>query len=141
MQQVKIKRLHDHALMPVYSTAGAAAVDLSQAWAESDNGKTTIHTGLAMEIPPGMVGLILPRSGLGAKFGFRLLNTAGVIDSDYRGEVMIKVSASVHRSAGINDGDRVAQMLFLPVFTVNLIESNELGDTSRGSGGFGHTGV
>ena len=138
---MKIKRLHESAVIPKYATPGAGAFDLVQAWAECECGKVVIHTGLSVEIPPGRIGVIVPRSGLGTKHGVRLLNTVGIIDSDYRGEVMVMVGAAGYMRAGLKDGMRVAQMAIMPVERVEFEEVDELSNTERGDGGFGHTGV
>lgn len=128
----------------VYATAGAAAVDLRLAeCARVPRGQIVqARTGLRVEIPKGMAGLILPRSGLGTK-GLVLANTVGLIDSDYRGEIYL---ALLNRNTGgppihIEEGARAAQMLFIVVPEVNLVRVNHLSETARGSGGFGSTGV
>lgn len=142
--KVNIKRLTETAIIPAYQTAGAAAVDLH---ADGDF-KIEMHpikvsTGLAIEIPPGYCGVLLPRSGQGHRDGFMLGNTAGLIDSDYRGEILVSLyrrnaAGSIHN---IYHGDRIAQMVFLPVSQAIFREVGELNETKRGDGGFGHTGV
>jgi dUTP pyrophosphatase len=98
-----------------------------------------IYTGVKVAIPPGYMGMIVPRSGLGSK-GFTLRNTIGIIDSDYRGEIILMVTNNSKTPISIRKYDRVAQLIFVPVLlpTLNLVD--ELDDTSRGEGGFGHTG-
>jgi dUTP pyrophosphatase len=98
-----------------------------------------IYTGVKVAIPPGYMGMIVPRSGLGSK-GFTLRNTVGIIDSDYRGEIILMVTNNSKSPIPINKYDRVAQLIFVPVLlpTLNLV--NTLDDTIRGEGGFGHTG-
>ncbi len=100
-----------------------------------------IHTGLCMEIPEGYAGLIYARSGLASKKGLAPANKVGVVDADYRGEIMV----ALHNHSGIEqtvaDGERVAQLVIAPFLSVNYEEANELSDTVRGSGGFGSTGT
>jgi dUTP pyrophosphatase len=98
-----------------------------------------IYTGVKVAIPTGYMGMIVPRSGLGSK-GFTLRNTVGIIDSDYRGEIILMVTNNSKSPIPINKYDRVAQLIFVPVLlpTLNLV--NTLDDTIRGEGGFGHTG-
>jgi dUTP pyrophosphatase len=98
-----------------------------------------IWTGIKIEIPEGYMGMIVPRSGLGSK-GFALRNTFGIIDSDYRGEIILMVTNNSSSPISINKYDRVAQLIFVPVLlpTLNLV--TELNITNRGEGGFGHTG-
>lgn len=145
---VKIKRLSRAAIVPRYATAGSAAFDL-HACIESRVGllageSVMIPTGLAMAIPDGYVGLIAPRSGVGAKHGIVLGNLVGVIDADYRGEIMVSLwnrnHSPGHSGYVVNPGDRIAQMVILPVAQASLLDVQELPDTERGSGGFGSTG-
>jgi dUTP pyrophosphatase len=99
-----------------------------------------IKTGIALAIPEGMVGLVCPRSGLALNHGITVLNSPGVIDSDYRGELMVILMN--HGSAGFNIsiGDRIAQLLITPVMRAVLHDGDDLSETERGSGGFGSTG-
>lgn len=141
---VKIKKLDENAKMPVYSSESAAGMDL---YAREDRPVTVrpdqtvmLHTGLAAEIPEGYVGLVFARSGLAVKKGLAPANKVGVVDSDYRGELMIALHNHSAADRVIEDGERVAQMVILPVPPVTLEEADELSDTERGGGGFGSTG-
>ena len=141
LDTVRVKKLHPDALLPEYQSAGAACFDLHTTHADdiAANGATVFHTGLAFEIPEGHVMLVFSRSGHGFKAGVRLANCVGVIDSDYRGEVMVKLTSDggeLHVSAG----DRIAQAMIVPVPRVRLEWTEQLGDTVRGHGGMGSTG-
>jgi dUTP pyrophosphatase len=98
-----------------------------------------INTGVRVAIPEGYMGMIVPRSGLGSK-GFTLRNTIGIIDSDYRGEIILMVTNTSRSPISINKYDRIAQIIFVPILLASLILVNDLNDTDRGEGGFGHTG-
>lgn len=140
--QVKIKKLHPDAKIPTYATEGSACFDLYAATAEFANilpipTNTNFTTGLSFEIPQDHVMLVFSRSGHGFKEGASLINCVGVIDSDYRGEVAVKMNKPI--AAGV--GDRIAQAMIIPVEQVNFIEVDELSETKRGQGGFGSTGV
>lgn len=147
MSTIKIKRLHPGAIIPKHATAGAACFDL-HAVCECpvsivSDCPATIRTGLAFEIPPGFVMLVFSRSGHGFKHDVRLANCVGVIDSDYRGEVYVRLSRDFTLKTPtltVNNGDRIAQAMLLPVPAVALVEVDELGETERGEGGFGSTG-
>lgn len=141
--QVKIKYLHPNAKTPTYATDGSACFDLYAAsasygdWNESPEYNDTFQTGLAFEIPENHVMLVFSRSGHGFKHGASLVNSVGVIDSDYRGEVMVKMNNPI--PAGV--GDRIAQALILPIQQVQFQVTDTLSDTSRGTNGFGSTGA
>ena len=134
--------------MPAYATEGAAAVDMRAA---IDEGTTvTIEPGQRAMIPTGMaislenanvVAILAARSGLAVKSGINLANGIGVIDSDYRGEICVGLYNSSDVPFTVNRGDRIAQLLFMPVYVANLIEAASLDETPRGAGGFGSTGV
>ena len=134
--------------MPTYATEGAAAVDMRAA---IDEGTTvTIQPGQRAMIPTGMaislenanvVAILAARSGLAIKSGINLANGIGVIDSDYRGEICVGLYNSSDVPFTVNRGDRIAQLMFMPVYTANLIEAASLDETARGAGGFGSTGV
>jgi dUTP pyrophosphatase len=139
---VKFKRLHADAKLPTYGTRGAACFDF---YALSDVGVPTfnagsVRTGLAVEIPQGHCMLIFGRSGLAMKYGLRLANSVGVIDSDYRGEVIIRLHNDSDTWQSVMAGERVAQGLIVPSPYQTLVEVDELSDTARGTGGFGSTG-
>ena len=145
--EIKIKKLHPGAVIPQYATDGAACFDLCAV--EVTYGMTWVdtckefHTGLSFEIPSGYAMLIFSRSGHGFKNDARLSNCVGVIDSDYRGEVKVKLT--VDRNAGeplrIKEGDRIAQAMVIPVPRVSFVEAKKLSETVRGAGGFGSTGA
>ena len=143
--ELTIKKLHPKAILPTYGSAGAAGADL-YALPEGDPiviapGETVmIHTGLAMAIPEGYVGLNFARSGLASKRGLAPANKVGVIDSDYRGEFMIALHNHGDRIRTVNHGDRIAQLVITPVYTPGFREVEDLSDTARGQGGFGSTG-
>jgi len=144
--KVEIKRLHSEDLpLPQYMTSGAAGVDLFAACDEEiaipAGGRVLVPTGLAVSIPEGHEGQIRPRSGLAIKHGLTLLNTPGTIDADYRGEIKLIVINLGDKEYILKRGERIAQMVFARVEQAELVEVEELGDTVRGAGGFGHTGV
>lgn len=144
MQTVRVKKLDKRAILPTYGSPSAAGADL---YALIDNeltleaGQTTlVHTGIAMEIPEGFVGLIYARSGIATKRGLAPANKVGVIDSDYRGEIMVALHNHSDKPQSITDGERIAQLVIAPYLTANFVESERLEDTLRGDGGFGSTG-
>lgn len=138
---VKFKKLVEEAVTPSYSKPGDAGMDLTatgMGWDEKGN--VVYYTGLALEIPQGYVGLIFPRSSNSKKDLF-LTNHVGVIDSGYRGEIMVKFRRTVPFKADIYEvGDRVAQLMIIPYPEVQFEEVEELSNTERGSGGYGSTG-
>ena len=141
---VKIKKLRDNAIVPTYGTEFAAGADLYAAIDEAvtiEPGETKlIPTGFAFEIPAGYAGFVYARSGLASKRGLAPANKVGVIDSDYRGEVMTALHNHGKYSQSVEPGERIAQMVIAPYITANFILSDELDDTVRGAGGFGSTG-
>jgi dUTP pyrophosphatase len=139
---VKIKKLHENAVIPVYSKPGDAGLDLVATSIDDDSYNNIIYgTGLAIEIPEGHVGLLYPRSS-NSKTDLYLTNHVGVIDSGYRGEIMFKFRPI----NGIEDafiyavGDRVGQLIIIPYPSIEFVETEELSDSDRGDGGFGSTG-
>ena len=142
---VKIKRLDENAVIPSYGSDFAAGADLYCSGKEPvviEPHKTClVHTGVAMEIPEGIVGLVFARSGLASKRSLAPANKVGVIDSDYRGEVMVALHNHSDIPQTIEAGERVAQIAFMPYFAADFEEVDELGDTTRGTGGFGSTGT
>lgn len=139
--QVKIKLLHHDAIMPTYGSAGAACFDLYCVDGGVVAYEDTFRTGLAFEIPEGHVMLVFSRSGHGFKNDTRLANCVGVIDHDYRGEVMVKLRCdSSVSSLTISSGDRIAQAMIVPYPKVEFAWADDLSDTDRGTGGFGSTG-
>lgn len=136
---VKIKKLHKDAVVPFYAKPGDAGMDLtaiSESWNE-DNSMVTYDTGLAVEIPKGHVGLLFPRSSV-SKTTLSLTNCVGVIDSGYRGSIMLKFRY-LEEGSVYSVGDRVGQLLILPYPEVTFEEVDELSETERGEGGFGST--
>ena len=144
MDKVRVKRLLPNAVLPTYGSADAAGADLHACLEEAVTipaGKTVfIPTGLAMEIPNGCAGLIYARSSMGAKRGLAPANKVGVIDSDYRGQVMVALHNHGQQDQLVQPGERIAQLLIAPVFTPGFCEADDLTDTDRGAGGFGSTG-
>lgn len=142
--KIKIKKLLDTAKMPTQGTAAAAGYDLYAAKdCVIESGQTVmVHTGWAIEIPDGYWGGIYARSGLATKRGLRPANCVGVIDSDYRGEIMVALYNDSGFDQEIKTGERVAQIVFHECAWIqySFEEVEELSDTSRGNGGFGSTG-
>ncbi len=142
---MRIKKLHEKAVVPHYATEGSAGLDLTVI---SDNDTIVIpynstmlcRTGLSFEIPKGYVGLIYIRSSVGTKLDLVLSNQVGVIDSDYRGEVMLPLRNLGRGARVIESGTRIAQMVITPINQVDIEVVDELTETKRGDGGFGSTG-
>jgi dUTP pyrophosphatase len=141
---VKIKMLDSGATMPTYGSAFSAGADLYYAGSEPlviEGGKTVlVHTGVAMEIPEGLVGLIFARSGLATKRSLAPANKVGVIDSDYRGEIMVALHNHSDIPQTVEPHERVAQLVLMPYVAANFCPVEELEETARGEGGFGSTG-
>ena len=140
------KLMGDKINPPQYKTEGSAGMDLSACMEESvtlkPGQRAIIPTGIAIEIPDeNFVGLVFARSGLGIKHGITLSNSVGVIDSDYRGEIKCGVVNLGEEEYTIEPGDRISQLIIMPVTIANIIPSETLNDTQRGSGGLGSTGV
>lgn len=132
--------------MPEYATSGSAGMDLSACIGSDIVIKPgeiiKIPTGIAIQIPhSGIGGFVFPRSGLSSKHGISLANCVGVIDSDYTGEIICPVINHGSSDYTIKPGDRIAQIVFMPVFKASLVETDKLEATGRGSGGFGSTGA
>ena len=145
MPKIAVKKLDERAVLPTYGSEFAAGADL---YAVTDGevtfapGETKlIRTGLAMEIPEGYAGLIYARSGLASKRGLAPANKVGVVDSDYRGEVMVALHNHSNVEQKIAAGERIAQLVVAPFLKASFEEADELGDTVRGEGGFGSTGT
>jgi dUTP pyrophosphatase len=142
---VKIVKLHERARLPAYATAGAAGADLSALLDAPvtllPGTRTLIPTGLRMELPRDFEGQVRPRSGLAIKAGIVVLNSPGTIDEDYRGEVRVILANLGDAPFTIEDGDRIAQLVICPVRRARFLESAELADSVRSSGGFGSTGT
>ncbi len=144
MDKIRVKKLNEKAILPTYGSAEAAGADL---YACLDGeitvapGQTVfVPTGIAMEVPKGCAGLIYARSGLACKRGLAPANKVGVIDSDYRGQIIVALHNHGALEQVIGHGERIAQMVITPVLTPSYVESAELDDTDRGVGGFGSTG-
>jgi len=142
---VRFKRLRPAAVLPRYMTAGAAGMDLSSAadgpvTLEANGGRAGIPTGWAIELPAGSEGQVRPRSGLAAKHGVTIVNAPGTIDSDYRGELVVLLVNLGREPHVIKPGDRIAQLVVAPVVQASVEATESLSDTTRGAGGFGHTG-
>ena len=144
--EVKIKLTRGMSA-PEYATEGSAAVDLRAAIDEGS--RVTIEPGARALIPTGVhiapesknvVGIVAGRSGLGVKKGVSLANGIGVIDSDYRGEIAVGLFNSSDKPYTVEPGDRIAQLMFIPVFCAEFIPAEQLDETERGEGGFGSTG-
>lgn len=141
--KVKVKRLYDSAILPTYATDGSGCFDIyTMLNGDTDYNKPhTYSTGLAFEIPEDYVMLIFSRSGHGFKNDVRLSNCVGVIDSDYRGELKVKLTCDkIGWGLEVNAGDRIAQGMIIPVAKVSFEEVSELSDTVRGTKGFGSSG-
>ena len=145
MPKIAVKKLDERAVLPTYGSDYAAGADL---YAVTDgevvfapNETKLIKTGLAMEIPEGYAGLIYARSGLASKRGLAPANKVGVVDADYRGEVMV----ALHNHSGVEQkisaGERIAQLVVAPFLKAEFCQAEELSDTVRGAGGFGSTGT
>ena len=145
MEHIKVKRVRSSAKIPTYGSKEAAGADLyacldapvtiqagEDAW---------IPTGVALEVPRGHAGLIYARSGLACKRGLAPANKVGVVDSDYRGEVVVVLHNHGNAPQTVADGERIAQMVITPVVTAPYVEVETLEDSVRGGGGFGSTGV
>lgn len=138
--QVKVKKLSAHAILPTYATDGSGAMDLyaTRKWYEKPD-VVTYETGLSFEIPAGYSMLILSRSGHGFKSDLRLSNCVGLIDSDYRGGVIVNIRADGEVSADLDLTKAIAQFIIVETPRIELIEVDKLSETDRGNGGFGHT--
>ena len=144
--KIKIKKLNENAVIPTQGSEYAAGVDLYATPPTMSThipaGQTAkINTGICVEIPNGYFGAIFARSGLATKRGLRPANCVGVIDSDYRGEVIVALHNDTDKCESIHVGDRIAQLVILPYLPVEFEEVDELSNTDRGEGGFGSTGV
>ena len=144
-QNVNIKKLTPNAIIPTYGTEYSAGADLYSGMTEAVtiNPGTTefIKTGIAMEIPAGLVGLIYARSGMACKKGIAPANKVGVIDADYRGEIMVALYNHGNEAVTVEPGDRIAQLVLTPFITAAFDEADSLDETDRGNGGFGSTGT
>ena len=144
MIKVLVKKLNPKAELPKYKTEGSSGMDLMALIEKSitikSQNSALIPTGLSIAVPEDMEVQIRPRSGLAAKSNISVLNTPGTIDSDYRGEIKIILFNHGKEEFIVNNGDRIAQMILMPVIKAEFEEIKELPKTVRGSGGFGSTG-
>jgi dUTP pyrophosphatase len=145
--EIKFKRLRkelSHIPLPSYATKGSAGLDIYAAleipMTVTKGSIEMVPTSISVEIPGGYEIQVRPRSGLAAKHGIGILNSPGTIDSDYRGEIKIIIINFGKEDFVIQPAERIAQLVVSKVYTAKFIETNELNDTSRGEGGFGHTG-
>lgn len=143
--KMQVKKLDPKAKMPTYGSALAAGADLYVCLEEPvtiQPGKTALlPTGISIAVPEGYAGMVFARSGLASKQGLAPANKVGVIDADYRGPVMVALHNHSQEPRTVNHGDRVAQLVIMPVLTPELEEVAELDETQRGAGGFGSTGT
>ena len=144
MYEVKFKKMRPSAKLPSYATEGAAAIDLSAAIDEeitlAPSERRLIPTGIAISIPKNTVAILSARSGLSSKKGITAANGIGVIDSDYRGEIFFSANNLSTEAYTVTPGERVAQLMLMPVYAMSLVETDDLDKTARGEGGFGSTG-
>lgn len=143
MIDIKIKRLDKSVELPTYAYDGDAGCDLrSNIDCDIEPGeRVLVPTGIAISIPEGFAGFVQPRSGLAIKHGISLVNTPGLIDSHYRGEIkIIMINTDKANSFRINRGDKIAQLVIQQVYNVNFLEVEELDETKRAEGGFGSSG-
>ncbi len=143
MLEVPVVRLDPDLPLPRYARPGDAGVDLVAATdlELAPGGRGLVPTGVAVAIPRGYAGFIQPRSGLALRHGVTVLNTPGLIDADYRGELkVLLVNLDPAETFLVTRGERIAQLVVQPVEHVRFVETDELDDTDRGEGGFGHTG-
>jgi dUTP diphosphatase len=142
--KLEVKRLDPGLPLPQYAHTGDAGLDLlaAQDVTLKPGERALIPTGIAVAIPPGYAGFVQPRSGLALRSGLGLPNSPGLIDSGYRGEIkVIAINLDATDPIEIKRGDRIAQMVIMPVASAEIIEAGELPASTRGAGGFGSTGV
>lgn len=145
MKEIKIKRLHEGAIIPARATEGSAGFDIYTCIdgpvTVEPQGSFVFPTGIAVALPdPNCAALIYARSGLSVKHGLIPKNCVGVIDSDYRGEILVCLHNLSDKAYTVNPGDRIAQMVITPVLLPELVEVDELDNTARSGGGFGSSG-
>ena len=144
MEELQFTRTSDAAKLPTRAHDGDAGLDLYAAEGArvGPGQRVTVGTGLSVAIPQGLVGLVTPRSGLALKHGITLVNSPGVIDSGFRGELrVILQNTDASAEFKVAPGDRIAQLLLVPVATASPLEADSLDSTSRGAGGFGSSGA
>lgn len=137
--KIKFKKMNPNAVIPKRGTIGAAGFDLTAIGLEVTETTLKFDTGIAVEIPPGYVGLVFPRSSI-CKTGLSLANSVGVIDSDYRGSISFVFYKGPTWIEQYSYGDRIGQLVIMPIPEVEFVEAEELSETERGEGGYGSTG-
>ena len=145
MKKINFKKLDERATVPTYGSKFSAGADLYAVTDEDitiEPGQTQlIHTFISMEIPEGYGGFVFARSGLASKKGLAPANKVGVVDADYRGEIMVALHNHSSQSQTVSNGERIAQIVIMPFISAEFIECDNLSDTARGNGGFGSTGT
>ena len=145
MPKIAVKKLNENAVLPTYGSEYAAGADLYALTEEElvfAPGETKlVHTGIAMEIPEGYAGLIYARSGLASKRGLAPANKVGVVDADYRGEIMVALHNHSLEEQRVSPKERIAQLVVAPFLKAEFFECETLNETVRGEGGFGSTGT
>ena len=143
MEQIKIKKLNEEARLPTKGSKYAAGYYLYSCdeYEIAPHGTVKVGTGLSFELPENTFGAIFARSGLATKKGLRPSNCTGVCDSDYRGEYIVAIHNDTDEMQTIDKHERIAQLVLMPYIPMEFIESDELSETERGTGGFGSTGV
>ena len=145
MESIRVKILKQGAKLPTYGSSGAAGADLYACLEDrvtiGPGATAFIPTGIALEVPGGCAGLIYARSGLACKRGLAPANKVGVVDSDYRGEILVALHNHGKTPQTVENGERIAQFVITPVLTPGYVAVEELSDTVRNAGGFGSTGV
>ena len=145
MPTIAVKKLDERAVLPTYGSEFSAGADLYALLDEEltflPHETKFVHTGLAVEIPEGYAGLVYARSGLAAKRGLAPANKVGVIDADYRGEVMVAIHNHSNEPQTIQPKERIAQLVITPFLKAEFYETQTLSETARGTGGFGSTGT
>jgi dUTP pyrophosphatase len=145
MENIKIKKLSDKAIIPTRGSQYSAGFDLYACIPSpvfiNPHETVKIGTGLSLELPENTFGAVFARSGLATKEGLRPANCVGVCDSDYRGEYIVPLHNDSNTGKHVYPGDRIAQLIIMPFVPINFIETEELSETERDTGGFGSTGV
>lgn len=144
MTELRVTRIRDDAVLPARAHGGDAGLDLTACEAVTIGAgeRASVGTGLAVEIPDGHAGLVVPRSGLAVRQGLSIVNAPGVIDAGYRGEVrVILLNTDRKQAFTVEPGMRIAQLLVVPALVVDVVEVGELTETARGESGFGSSGI
>lgn len=141
---VKIKKLNPNAIIPTYGTSFSAGADIYACEGKQltvlPNETVFVHTGISVELPDNTVGLIYARSGLACRRALAPANKVGVIDCDYRGEIIVALHNHSNEPQALSDGERIAQLVIAPCFVADFVEAGELSQSERGENGFGSTG-